>query len=248
MDATGTEHAFLVTLSLGAQRSLIVAAEHPERVDGIVFIAPSLPIAPGHDYRKVPFDVPLDTDEGWAKFNADFWRRDYPGFVEFFMSQCVTEPHSTKPIEDAVGWGLETDAETLIAVSTGRFLDEDVMRDLCSRVRCPVLVIHGEKDAVSPHRRGEALAKATAGTFVTIEGGGHFPHARDPVKVNLLLRDFVAPAQPARSWVRGRSRRKRALYISSPVGLGHAQRDAAIAEELRKLHPDLEIDWLAQHP
>ena len=106
MDATGTEHAFLVTLSLGAQRSLIVAAEHPERVDGIVFIAPSLPIAPGHDYRKVPFDVPLDTDEGWAKFNADFWRRDYPGFVEFFMSQCVTEPHSTKPIEDAVGWGL----------------------------------------------------------------------------------------------------------------------------------------------
>jgi predicted glycosyltransferase len=48
--------------------------------------------------------------------------------------------------------------------------------------------------------------------------------------------------------VRGRARRKRALYISSPIGLGHAQRDAAIAGELRKLHPDLEIDWLAQHP
>jgi predicted glycosyltransferase len=68
------------------------------------------------------------------------------------------------------------------------------------------------------------------------------------VKVNLLLRDFVVPAPPPRSWVRGRSRRKRALYISSPIGLGHAQRDAAIADELRKLHPDLEIDWLAQHP
>jgi predicted glycosyltransferase len=48
--------------------------------------------------------------------------------------------------------------------------------------------------------------------------------------------------------VRGKSRRKRALYISSPIGLGHAQRDVAIAGELRKLHPDLEIDWLAQHP
>ena len=44
------------------------------------------------------------------------------------------------------------------------------------------------------------------------------------------------------------ARRKRALYISSPIGLGHAQRDVAIADELRKLHPDLEIDWLAQHP
>jgi predicted glycosyltransferase len=30
--------------------------------------------------------------------------------------------------------------------------------------------------------------------------------------------------------------------------LGHAQRDVSIADELRKLHPDLEIDWLAQHP
>jgi predicted glycosyltransferase len=30
--------------------------------------------------------------------------------------------------------------------------------------------------------------------------------------------------------------------------LGHAQRDVAIARELRKLHPDLEIDWLAQDP
>ena len=45
-----------------------------------------------------------------------------------------------------------------------------------------------------------------------------------------------------------RSRRKRALYVSSPIGLGHAQRDVAIAKELRKLHPDLEIDWLAQDP
>src|SRR5262245_54962212 len=41
---------------------------------------------------------------------------------------------------------------------------------------------------------------------------------------------------------------KRALFISSPIGLGHAQRDVAIAKELRALVPDLEIDWLAQDP
>ena len=50
------------------------------------------------------------------------------------------------------------------------------------------------------------------------------------------------------TWTRARNRRRRALYISSPIGLGHAQRDVAIAAELRALHPDLEIDWLAQHP
>ena len=38
------------------------------------------------------------------------------------------------------------------------------------------------------------------------------------------------------------------LYLSSPIGLGHAQRDAAIAAELRARRPDVTVDWLAQHP
>ncbi|MEX0817509.1 MAG: glycosyltransferase, partial [Gaiellales bacterium] len=58
----------------------------------------------------------------------------------------------------------------------------------------------------------------------------------------------AAPTPPAPRWPRGKTRRRRALYISSPIGLGHAQRDVAIARELRKLVPGLEIDWLAQHP
>jgi predicted glycosyltransferase len=42
--------------------------------------------------------------------------------------------------------------------------------------------------------------------------------------------------------------RKRVLYISSPIGLGHARRDLAIARELRGLVDGVEIDWLAQNP
>jgi predicted glycosyltransferase len=56
------------------------------------------------------------------------------------------------------------------------------------------------------------------------------------------------PGTHTTTWTRALGRRRRALYLSSPIGLGHAQRDVAIADELRKLHPDLEIDWLAQHP
>jgi predicted glycosyltransferase len=41
---------------------------------------------------------------------------------------------------------------------------------------------------------------------------------------------------------------KRVLYISSPIGLGHARRDVAIARELRELVPGLQVDWLAQDP
>jgi predicted glycosyltransferase len=58
----------------------------------------------------------------------------------------------------------------------------------------------------------------------------------------------VPPAPARRTWTRALARKRRALYISSPIGLGHAQRDVAIADELRVLRPDLEIDWLAQTP
>lgn len=250
MDATGVEHATLVGCSCGALWGTIVAADHPERVDGIVYISPAVALAPGHAIRGIhPFDEELDTDEGWAKYNSFFWARDYRGFLEFFFAQCFNEPHSTKQIEDAVGWALETDPETL--ANTSRAIGAcrwEGFRATCERVRCPVLVIHGDQDLIRPHRQGAALAEVTGGTLVTLEGAGHLPQARDPVKVNLLLRDFVCPPPPARRWRTGRSRRRRALFVSSPIGLGHAQRDVAIADELRRLHPELEIDWLAQHP
>jgi pimeloyl-ACP methyl ester carboxylesterase/predicted glycosyltransferase len=250
LDATETERAVIAGFSLGGQRGLLLAAELPERVEGAVFIGPSFTGGgePLPERTTYDFEAEYDTDEGWAKHNRHHWLRDYRDWVEFFMTKMFTEPHSTKPIEDAVAWGLETDAETMLATQYAAGLTPEESRALCSRVRCPVLVIHGDGDAIVSLTRGAAFAEHVGGELVVLEGSGHAPHLRDPVKVNLLLRDFVAPPRPSARWPRGKSRRKRALYISSPIGLGHAQRDAAIAEELRKLHPDLEIDWLAQHP
>jgi hypothetical protein len=72
------------------------------------------------------------------------------------------------------------------------------------------------------------------------------------VRTNVLLREFARsclPEAPAPlTWTRARNRPKRALFVSSPIGLGHVRRDLAIAEQLRLLHPDLQVDWLTQHP
>ena len=43
-------------------------------------------------------------------------------------------------------------------------------------------------------------------------------------------------------------RRPRVLYLSSPIGLGHARRDLAIVRQLRERRPDVEVDWLTQEP
>ena len=251
MDATGTESALLVALSRGTHWATLLAADHADRVNGVAYIGSALPYPLTTAERNVhAFDEELDTDEGWAKFNRHYWTRDYRGFLEFFFSKVFSEPHSTKQIEDCVGWGLDTDAETLIDTAhAGQSMGRDEFREASARVRCPVLVIHGDSDQVRPHSQAAAFAEEIGGELVTLEGSGHCPHARDPVKVNLLLRDFAEPGRPApRSWIRGRSRRRRALYVCSPIGLGHAQRDVAIAKELRRRVPDLEIDWLAQDP
>ncbi len=252
MDATGTDRAVLVSLSMGSQWALWLMAHHPERALGGVFTGPSLDLAPVHEVRgEHPFDEPYVSTEGWAKYNRHYWLDHYEDFLWFFFGQCFTEPHSTKQVEDSVGWGLETTPEVLGASQVAR-PDEETLLAWCARVRCPVLVVHGNEDAISSQRRGKVLAEATGGRLVVLEGAGHIPQGRDPVKTNLLIHEFAERVTPARPqvdhWTRGRSRRQRALYLSSPIGLGHARRDAAIAKELRELVPDLEIDWLAQHP
>jgi pimeloyl-ACP methyl ester carboxylesterase len=52
-------------------------------------------------------------------------------------------------------------------------------------------VVTGSRDRCQHPGRGYRLAELTGGQHVVIEGGGHLPMVRDPIKVNLLLRDFI---------------------------------------------------------
>ncbi|HME82259.1 MAG TPA: alpha/beta fold hydrolase [Candidatus Eremiobacteraceae bacterium] len=260
MDATGTQEAVIVGICTEAWVATLLAGEHPQRANGLVFFAPVSPYGESMPEREgFSFDEPRDSYEGWAKENRHYWLSNYKDFLEFFFSQAIDEPHSTKQIEDSVGWGLETDPKTLLAtVDAPEYLGtltaaDPQVAELYRKIECPVLVIHGEHDRLVSPTRGEAVAQATGGELIVVKGGCHVLWGRQPVKVNLLLRDFaeriasMAPVKEQR-WTTARSRRRRALYISSPIGLGHAQRDIAIARELRHLRPDLEIDWLAQDP
>jgi pimeloyl-ACP methyl ester carboxylesterase len=138
------------------------------------------------------FDEVIDDPVGWQTYNAHYWKTHYPEFVAFFVGRMLTEPHSTKPIEDVTGWGLETDGETLAAADRAlERTDAAATRCLAAELTCPVLVMHGTQDAVRSYGEGEALAKCTGGALVTLAGAGHFPHVRDPVRVNLLIKQFA---------------------------------------------------------
>jgi len=179
------------------------------------------------------------------------WAEDYDGFLEWFFGLVVPEAHSTKLVEDLIGWGLQTTPETLADTFVGEpFPTRDAVLALTARISCPVLVIHGDQDVITPHAWGEALAEAVGGQLVTFRGTGHALPGRQPVRFNLAVRDFIEDAGPVRDPAVHRSDdgRPRALFVSSPIGLGHARRDVAVARRLRALRPDLQIDWLAQDP
>ena len=260
LDATGTDRAVVVGLSCAGAWGVHLAADHPERVSGLLALGPAC----GFDLPSPRRDAywwgdRIEVTRGWAKYNKYYWLEgDYDDFVRFFFSELFTEPHSTKQIEDCVAWAHEIAPSTLADTTAGRLgVDGAVcerIEPFCERVQCPVLVIHGTDDHIRPHSYGERLAELTGGELLLVEGAGHGIMSRDPVLFNEELRRFVDRIHPptvpprTRSRVRAPSRPRRALYLSSPIGLGHARRDVAIAAELRRLHPDLQVDWLAQHP
>ena len=194
MDAVGADTAVLVGLCTGAGLATVMAAARPERVLGVFAINPGLLLAPPLPHKLAhDFEAELDSYEGWAKNNRNYWLDDWPGFAEFFFSEMFPEPHSTKQVEDTVSWALETTPEIML-LDEDADLDSrigDAAEETCRKVRCPVLVVTGSLDKCQDPRRGRRLAELTRGDLVVLQGSGHLPNARDPVKVNILLRDFV---------------------------------------------------------
>ncbi len=208
LDATETDRAVVVGGSAGFQAALALAADHPGRVLGLAGVSVFLPLTlrsqllwrpgpwfllsrPGRwlDKRLGGHLRRISPIGGW---HPDAITADYRGFTEWWMSALLPEPHSNRSLESTVEWALETDAETVAcAVYAPLIFGAKPARELMRRVRCPVIAIHGDRDRFFPHGDGKALAKETGGRLVTVHGGGHEPAGREPVPVNLALRDFI---------------------------------------------------------
>ena len=196
MDATGTASAVIVGLSMGGSFALRLAGLHPDRVTGAVFIAPSV-AGFGHEFEReetVDFEADVETFDGWRHETRKAYLGDWRGFAEWFFSRAFTEPHSTKQIEDCVGWAQETTPEIILAGYASYDLPGSTLGtspELVPLVQCPTLVIVGTADDITEPSVGIELAAALGAELVVLEGAGHVPTARDPVRINLLLRSFV---------------------------------------------------------
>lgn len=118
MDACGVNRAVCVTLSRGAQRGLLLAAGHPERVTAMVFVGPMFPVTLHSLATRAILSPraasllqkPPLTTRGVGKFSPHYWAHGgYADFVQWWADRMLPEPHSTKQNEDSVAWSHETD-------------------------------------------------------------------------------------------------------------------------------------------
>jgi pimeloyl-ACP methyl ester carboxylesterase len=199
MDATATERAAVLGVSAGAGWALALAARYPKRVAAAIFIAASVPLAPGHPERvaaAAEFDLTRQSYAGWQKWNRNYWLSNFPDFLRFFFSKCFTEPDSSEQIEHFVGMGMQTTGEILLA--TGGTDAQNLTRELAMHyagsLQCPSLVIHGTDDAISPLTRATELARLTRAKLETLKGVGHEPQCRFPAQINEMIAGFLSTA------------------------------------------------------
>ncbi len=237
LDAARVDRTAVIGISATTMTALRLAGEHPERVSHVI-------IAGGYADSLIPDPKIAEKVRG----ESEKMRADWASYLDWFFGSLVfVEPHSTKPYEDAVRYGWASSGEVVDWARNG-WLNRDV-RELARKVKCPTLVIHGDGDRRVFHQKGREIAELVPGArLLTVGGGGHITAARDPVVFNRAVRDFVEGAPRGGTWTRAMSRGRKALFISSPIGLGHVQRDLAIARELRKLQPDLQLDWFTVDP
>ena len=250
LDRLGVRQAAVVAISRGCWYALDLAGRYPERITRLVLVSNGN--HPDFVFTDNPaYWVRRETYEGDQKENYYYCREHFYDFLTWLSETDFNEPHSTKAREDFVAWGLDTTPEILAeAHFNPARLPKLPARDLFARVHCPVLMLAGDQDHWI-HLPGQDWLSAVGSNFelVTLTRCGHIPNARDPVRINLEIERFLDMPQPKhRSWQRAMTRPLRALFISSPIGLGHVQRDLAIARALRQRVPELQIEWLAQPP
>ena len=78
----------------------------------------------------------------------------------------------------------------------GLHFDPNIKGDLCTkevtRVKCPSLVVHGDKDALRPKFHAEFLSKQLPNCrYVTYPEGKHFIHFQYSSEFNKLVSDFL---------------------------------------------------------
>ncbi len=193
LDEVGLGRANFVGLSLGGALALAYALDHPERVERLVLVA-SYGLAP-----RVPCHALLR----WlvrSRFLGLLASRGLRRGIalQLGLRMLVGEAR-------AVGPELLADVQSAVQRTRPdlfwRWLRTELepgrvrtcFLDRLGELRCPVLLVHGDRDRLVPLRWArEAARRIPDAELVVLRGCGHWPPRERPEAVGALLEAFLA--------------------------------------------------------
>jgi len=181
LDAAGAPTAALVGHSLGALAALDAAGRHPERVTKIALLGPIVPMPVTDlllDAARADDHVAFELINGWSySAGKQLGGNPMPGM--WMTGTAMRLMERTRP------GVLHADLMACHAYAGGL--------QAAAAVRCPALLILGERDQMAPPKGAQALIGALADArVVTLAGCGHALMAEEPDAVLDALAAFLA--------------------------------------------------------
>jgi pimeloyl-ACP methyl ester carboxylesterase/DNA-binding CsgD family transcriptional regulator len=226
VDAAGFEQFPLLGTCQGGPIAIEYAARHPERVSHLVLYGT---FARGRLKRT---NLPQQVERGKALLELTRlgWGDENHAFLQMWASWF--QPGGT--LEHLRSWSEQQSAATSAEMAVRLFevvWNIDVTQ-AAQRIRCPVLVVQAERDAVTPMEEARLLAGLIPNCrFVQFDSENHMPLADEPAWPRMLgeMRSFLTVPETRRA--AGRSilalgdltPRERDVLESIARGLGNAE-------------------------
>ena len=184
--AAGAHEAVLVGHSLGSLAVLECAARHPQCVSKVALLGPAAPMTVSDDLLAAAArndHVAYELINGWSYGPAgQLGGNRNPGLWMLGSAMRLLE-RTRDGVLSAGLLACHRYAGGLAAAAV---------------VRCPALVVMGERDVMAPPRNARALIEALKdAASVTLPGGGHSLMIEQPDAVLDALRRFIGVAVPA---------------------------------------------------
>lgn len=192
MDRLGVKQASLVGHSIGGRIAWTFAAQHPDRVDRLVLVAPDGFASPGFDYGKAP-EVPATVTLMRYVLPKPLLRMSLePAYADAsFLTDALTTRYHDLMLTPG-------GRDALIARMQQTTLVDPL--PLLRRIRAKTLLVWGEADAMIPFANSADYLKAIPDvTLVSLPGVGHLPQEEAPQRSGDSVVAFLRAAQPPAS-------------------------------------------------
>ncbi len=181
LDAMRVEHAMLVGHSMGALAALDMGGKHPGRVAKLALLGPAVPMPVSDvllEAAKRDDHVAFELINGWSFSPGDqLGGNQLPGV--WMMGNAMRLLERSRP------GVLHTDLLACHGYADGL--------TAAAKIRCPVLLILGQRDQMAPAKNSAALITALAEKrVVTIPDCGHSLMTEAPDTVLDALREFLS--------------------------------------------------------